>query len=187
MGDVIGHMQFTHTANYHAGIIVKNICFKIPAKINYQAMPWVTYTEPELAHVGLLTSELNKENTIKVFELPFNKNDRAVCEGETSGKIKILCDKKGIIKGVTLVGKNAGELLLPWIIAIRKKQSLRQFTDTTIPYPTLSELSILNPFSSNVLSASASTGRTSAKKALRDSVGVSMGVLCIFLFLNVFI
>jgi len=141
IGDVAGGFQFTHVASYHAGIVIKNILFRIPAKVNYKAVPWVTYTEPELAHVGLLTEEAEKLGIkISITESPFIENDRAQAEAQTQGKIKILTDKKARILGVTIIGAHAGELILPWVIAVREKKTLRSFTDVIAPYPTLSEI-----------------------------------------------
>ncbi len=142
IGDVAGHLQFTHVAGYHAGIVIKNALFRIPAKTNYNAVPWVTYTEPELAHVGLLTEDAQKQGIeIKITEWPFVDNDRAQTDNQIYGKIKVLTDNKARILGVTIVGPHAGELLLPWIMAIGEKKTLRSFTEVIAPYPTLSEIS----------------------------------------------
>lgn len=141
LGDVIGPYQFTHVASYHAGIVVRNIVFRMPSKINYQAIPWVTYTEPEIAHVGLLAEEALKHDHLKITEWPFIENDRAQTEHYVQGKIKVITDKKARILGVTIVGHQAGELILPWVIAVREQKTLRSFTDAIAPYPTLSEIS----------------------------------------------
>lgn len=142
IGDASGHMQFTHMASYQASIALRNILFRWPVKVNYKAVPWVTYTEPELAHVGLTLEDAHaKSLPIKVTEWPFGDNDRAQAERRTQGKIKIITDKKAKILGATIVGHNAGELILPWIIAINEGKTLRSFTDAIAPYPTLSEIS----------------------------------------------
>ncbi|HAZ7572618.1 FAD-dependent oxidoreductase [Legionella sp. PATHC032] len=141
LGDVTGLYQFTHMASYQAGIALRNIVFKLPAKMDYKAIPWVTYTDPELAHVGLRASDALKHPDIQIIEWPFVDNDRAQTEHTLNGKIKIITDKKARILGVTIVGPHAGELILPWIMAIREKKTLRSFTDAIIPYPTLSEIS----------------------------------------------
>jgi pyruvate/2-oxoglutarate dehydrogenase complex dihydrolipoamide dehydrogenase (E3) component len=141
MGDVVGPFQFTHIANYHAGIVLRNILFRLPAKVNYHAVPWVTYTYPQIAHVGLLLEEAEKQPCFVITEVFFSDNDKAVITGSTLGKIKVITNKKGRIFGVTITGQHAGELILPWVIAIREKKSLRVFTDTIVPYPTLSEIS----------------------------------------------
>ncbi|MCR9191127.1 MAG: FAD-dependent oxidoreductase [Gammaproteobacteria bacterium] len=141
IGDVAGSFQFTHIANYHAGIVLKNILFRLPAKVDYQSVPWVTYTEPEMAHVGLTVAEVQQRSDIQIIEWPFQDNDRAQAEHDTVGKIKVIADKKARILGVTIVGSNAGEVILPWVIAIREKKTLRSFTDVIAPYPTVGEVS----------------------------------------------
>lgn len=142
IGDVAGKMQFTHVANDHAGVVLRNIAFKIPATIKESAIPWVTYTEPELAHVGRSVLTCDAENIQhKILKLNYANNDRAETDQQTTGFIKVLATPKGGILGVTIVGHQAGELLLPWIIAIREGKTLRTFTDAIVPYPTLSELS----------------------------------------------
>jgi len=141
IGDVAGSYQFTHIASYHAGILLRNILFRWPAKVTYRTVPWVTYTEPEMAHVGITFEESKQCADIQIIEWPYKDNDRAQAEHETIGKIKVITDKKARILGVTIVGAKAGELILPWIIAMREKKTLRTFTDTIVPYPTLSELS----------------------------------------------
>jgi pyruvate/2-oxoglutarate dehydrogenase complex dihydrolipoamide dehydrogenase (E3) component len=141
LGDVVGSFQFTHVASYHAGIVLKNILFRLPAKVDYRAVPWVTYTNPAIAHVGMLCEEAERASHTRVTEAFFSDNDRAVTRGSTAGKITVITNKKGRILGVTIVGLGADELILPWVIAIREKKSLRVFTDTIVPYPTLSEIS----------------------------------------------
>lgn len=140
-GDVTGPFQFTHMAGYQAGIVLRNIAFKLPAKVDYRAVPWVTYTEPELAHVGMLANDALKHPDTQITEWPFLDNDRAQTERRLQGKIKVITDKKARILGVTIVGPEAGELIFPWVMAIREKKTLRSFTDAIAPYPTLSEIS----------------------------------------------
>lgn len=142
IGDVAGGYQFTHIANYHAGIVIRNILFKLPAKVNYSAIPWVTYTDIELAHVGLSTEEAMREDpAAKVFSMDLAASDRAQAERELTGKIKIAVNKNGRVYGVSILAPHAGELLLPWIMIIREKKTLRSLTDCIVPYPTYSELS----------------------------------------------
>lgn len=141
IGDVIGHYQFTHIAGYHVGIVIKNILFRLPAKINYQAVPWVTYTTPELAHVGLSEDDASKKySEIKKLNFCFKDNDRAITENKTNGSISVITQRNGKILGVSILGEEAGELLLPWIIAIQKNRKINEFVNAIIPYPTLSEI-----------------------------------------------
>lgn len=142
IGDVIGGFQFTHAAAYHAGIVIRNALFHLPAKVNYRAMPWVTYTTPELAQVGLNEAMAKQENVAyEVVSWPFTENDRAITENNTDGFIKVLVGKKGVILGATLVGEHAGELIAIWIMAIHKKMKMKDVAELIIPYPTFSEAS----------------------------------------------
>jgi pyruvate/2-oxoglutarate dehydrogenase complex dihydrolipoamide dehydrogenase (E3) component len=142
-GDVAGGYQFTHLAGYHAGIIIRNVLFRIPAKAEPAALPWVTYTDPELAHVGLMEAEARKHygDSIKVLRADFSGNDRAIAEGEPDGFLKVIVGKGGRILGATLVGLHAGELILPWVLAISNKMKIGAMASIIAPYPTLSEIS----------------------------------------------
>ena len=142
IGDVIGGAQFTHMANYQAGTALKNCLFKLPAKTEKKLIPWVTYTYPELAHIGLTSQEADKAAIdYQVIERDFSENHRAITTNNQIGKIKLLTSKKGRILGVTIVGNQAGELILPWILLMKENKSLRTLTEVMVPYPTLSEIS----------------------------------------------
>ncbi len=96
IGDVIGGYQFTHVGDYHAGIVIRNALFRLPAKVDYRALPWVTYTDPELAHVGLTEAQANKDgHAVEVLRWPFEENDRAQAERQTEGSIKVCVGKGG--------------------------------------------------------------------------------------------
>ncbi len=143
IGDVAGGYQFTHMAGYHAGIVIRNALFRLPAKVNYRAVPWVTYTDPEIAHVGLTEADARKQHgdTIKVLRWSFDENDRAQAERETDGLIKVVVAKGGRILGVSIAGPRAGELLMPWILAISQKLKIGAMASFIAPYPTLGEVS----------------------------------------------
>lgn len=142
VGDVAGGYQFTHVSSYHASIVLRNILFHLPAKTDYRAVPWVTYTNPELAHVGLYEEEANKKfSEIKVISLPFSENDRAQAEGDTIGLIKVITKKNGEILGASIVGNKAGELIDIWCLAINKKLKMKDIAGCIIPYPTRGEIS----------------------------------------------
>lgn len=142
IGDVAGSYQFTHIAGYHAGIVIRNILFKWPAKVDYRAIPWVTYTYPPLAHAGLTSAEAAKlYRDTKIITVNYADNDRAVAERETLGCIKAICTRHGKILGVSILGINADELIIPWIILMKDGKNLRDFSEAILPYPTLSELS----------------------------------------------
>lgn len=143
LGDAIGQYQFTHMASYHAGIAIRNILFKVPAKVSSQTVPWVTYTDPELAHIGLSEDEARKSlgDSLQILTFPFAENDRAQTERATEGLIKVFASKKGRVLGASLVGKQAGEMILPWSLAISKKMKLSDMAGAIVPYPTLNEVS----------------------------------------------
>jgi pyruvate/2-oxoglutarate dehydrogenase complex dihydrolipoamide dehydrogenase (E3) component len=141
IGDVAGGLQFTHAANYHAGIVIRNSLFRLPAKANDEAVPWVTFTDPELAHVGLNeTQARERHKVIRVLRWPYHENDRAQAERETHGHIKVVTAKNGRILGCTIVGAHAGELITTWTLALSQGLNIRAMTGIVVPYPTLSEI-----------------------------------------------
>jgi len=141
VGDVAGGLQFTHVASYHAGIALRNILFRIPARTTKQVVPWVTYTDPELAHVGMLEDEAREKfGKISVVRWPLAENDRAEAQNELEGVIKIVSTIKGRILGVQIVARNAGDLILPWVMAVGRREKLGTMAGLIAPYPTYSEI-----------------------------------------------
>ncbi len=143
IGDVAaGQLQFTHAANYHAGLVIRNALFRLPVRVSNDAIPWVTYTEPELAQAGLTEAQARARGikNIRILRWPYHDNDRAQAERETHGHIKVVTDKKGKILGATIVGAQAGELVATWILAISQGMNIRALTGVVLPYPTLSEI-----------------------------------------------
>jgi len=141
IGDVAGPYQFTHMAAYQAGIVIRNILFKLPAKVNYSAVPWVTYTDPELAHVGMSEADAEQSGKpVRVLKWSFEENDRAQAERRTEGMVKVMTAKNGRILGATIVGLHAGELIQPWVLAISQKLKIGTMAGIIAPYPTLSEV-----------------------------------------------
>ncbi len=141
-GDVAGGLQFTHVAGYHAGLIVRNALFKLPVKNRSDIIPWVTYTDPELAHVGLTEADARKTlgDSAKVLRWHFAENDRAQAEGKTKGMIKVVLGKRGRILGASIVGPQAGELIAAWVLAVSQCLKISAFAKVVLPYPTLSEI-----------------------------------------------
>ena len=140
IGDVTGGPLFTHAASYHAGIVVRNAFFRLPAKVDYSAFPRVTYTDPELASVGLSEAEARRADTaIRVLNWSFCENDRARTERQTEGMVKVVTSDRGRIMGAAIVGASAGDLIQPWVLAITRKLPIRAMADIIAPYPTLSE------------------------------------------------
>jgi pyruvate/2-oxoglutarate dehydrogenase complex dihydrolipoamide dehydrogenase (E3) component len=142
IGDVAGPYQFTHMAGYHAGIVIRHALFRLPAKVDYRAVPWVTYTAPELANVGMTEAEAQKSGeTLRILRWPFHENDRAQTERETEGLVKIIATKSGRVLGAGIVGAQAGELIQLWSLVISKKLKLGSVANLILPYPTLGEVS----------------------------------------------
>lgn len=141
IGDCIGGLQFTHVANYHAGIVIKRALFRLPVTASMDAIPWVTYTAPELANVGLTEAQAKERHgTVNVLRWPFHENDRAQAERATEGFLKVITDKKGRVLGAGIAGENAGELIQMWVLALSQKMNIKAMTAWTSPYPTLSEV-----------------------------------------------
>jgi len=142
VGDVVaGGLRFTHAANYHAGLVIRNVLFRLPVRVNNNAVPWVTFTEPELAQAGLTEAQARKRGiTMRIMRWPYHDNDRAQAERTKHGHIKIITNKKGKILGATIVGARAGELIATWALAIAQGLNVRAFTGVVLPYPTLAEI-----------------------------------------------
>jgi pyruvate/2-oxoglutarate dehydrogenase complex dihydrolipoamide dehydrogenase (E3) component len=142
VGDVVGGYQFTHVASYHAGIVIKNALFRIPARVDSRCTPWVTYTRPELAQVGLTENEAaNRYADLRILRWPFRDNDRAQAERLTEGLIKVVTTKRGRILGAGIVGAAAGELIQTWVLAMSRNLGVGAIADMIAPYPTLGEVS----------------------------------------------
>ncbi len=142
IGDCAGGFQFTHLASYHAGIVIRNVLLRLPARVNLKAFPWVTYTDPELAHVGMKEEEARKQHgAVTVLRFPCSENDRAIAERRTDGLIKVVTTPKGRILGATIVAAHAGELITPWVLAIGSGLKIGAMAGMIAPYPTLSEIS----------------------------------------------
>jgi pyruvate/2-oxoglutarate dehydrogenase complex dihydrolipoamide dehydrogenase (E3) component len=136
-----GQLQFTHAANYHAGLVIRNALFRLPVRVNNDVIPWVTYTDPELAQTGLSEAEARKRGyKVRLLRWPYHDNDRAQAERETHGHIKAVTTANGKILGATIVGAQAGELITTWSLAIAQRLNIRALTSVVAPYPTLSEL-----------------------------------------------
>ncbi|MCJ7596703.1 MAG: FAD-dependent oxidoreductase, partial [Desulfobacterales bacterium] len=140
-GDVTGAYQFTHAAGYEGGIVVSNAIFHLPRKADYTFLPWCTYTDPELASIGM-NEKRAKEGGIEysVWTEAFRDNDRSLAEGEWVGKIKMLLDKNEKILGVQILGPQAGELLGEWVAILNGKVKLSTLASAVHPYPTLGEI-----------------------------------------------
>ena len=136
IGDCAGGPQFTHIAGAHGGIVIRRALFGLPAKTDYTALPWVTFTDPELAHAGL--TEANAPGCRTLIQ-PLEDNDRARAEGIAEGMAKLVLSPRGVILGVTIVAPGAGEMIGMWALAIQKRMKVGAIAGLTLPYPTLAE------------------------------------------------
>ena len=162
VGDVAGGPQFTHAANYHAGLVIRNVLFRLRARADATIVPRVTYTDPELAHVGITEAQAGRR--IRVLRWPYHENDRAQAERETRGHIKVVTTAGGRVLGATIVGAHAGELIVPWALAVAQRLNIRAFAEVVVPYPTFAEIgkraavsyfsgSLTNPFVQRIIGA----------------------------------
>jgi pyruvate/2-oxoglutarate dehydrogenase complex dihydrolipoamide dehydrogenase (E3) component len=141
VGDVAGMGQFTHLANYHAGLVIRNALFRQRAEVNEDLIPRVTFTDPELAHVGLTETQARERRiALRVLRWPYHENDRAQAERTTAGHIKVVTDRKGKVLGATIVGAAAGEMITAWTLAVSQNLNIRAFAGIVVPYPTLAEV-----------------------------------------------
>jgi len=140
-GDVTGAYQFTHAAGYEGGIVISNAIFHLPRKADYTFLPWCTYTDPELASIGM-NEKAAKAAGIEysVWTEAFKDNDRSLAEGEKVGKIKMILDEKEKPLGVQIFGPQAGELLNEWVAVLNGKVKLSTLASAVHPYPTLGEI-----------------------------------------------
>ena len=141
VGDVAGGPQFTHAALYQAGVVIRNALFRLPAKVDYRALPWVTYTDPELAQVGLTEGVARQQfgDRIRVVSWPFADNDRAQTERDITGLTKIVAQRNGRILGASILGAGAGDLIMPWGLAISQRLKIGAVAKLIVPYPTRGE------------------------------------------------
>ncbi|MGI9479346.1 MAG: dihydrolipoyl dehydrogenase family protein [Hyphomicrobiaceae bacterium] len=142
IGDCTGGLQFTHVANYHAGIVIRRALFQMFwAKVDNATVPWVTYTSPEIAHVGLSEDAAReKHGKVNVLRWPMHENDRAQADRTTKGLVKVIVGRKGRVLGASIVGAHAGELIQMWSLAISQKMKIAAMMSWISPYPTLSEV-----------------------------------------------
>jgi pyruvate/2-oxoglutarate dehydrogenase complex dihydrolipoamide dehydrogenase (E3) component len=140
-GDVIGGYQFTHAAGYEAVVVLTNALFFPISKVNYRVIPWATFTDPELARVGLTEAQAKEKygEDICFLKQHFAGVDRAIAEAKTLGFAKIITRSNGEILGAHLVGASAGELIHEIVLAMSHGLKVSALTGIHI-YPTLSEV-----------------------------------------------
>ncbi|HYR66683.1 MAG TPA: FAD-dependent oxidoreductase [Reyranella sp.] len=143
IGDCNGLYAFTHMAGYEASLFIRGALFRAPARLDPSIVPWATYTDPELAQVGMSEHAAREKHgeAIKVVRWRLAENDRAQTERETDGMVKAITDRRGRILGATIVAPHAGELIQPWCLAIAKRLKISALASFVPPYPTLGEAS----------------------------------------------
>ncbi len=142
VGDVAGMAQFTHAANYHAGLVLRATLFRMAVKLDPAAIPRVTYTDPEIAVAGLSEADAHERHgKVHVLRWSFVENDRAQAERQTEGFVKVVTTPKGLILGAAIVGPRAGELIPLWQFALAKRARISDIAGLVFAYPTLAEVS----------------------------------------------
>jgi len=140
-GDVTGRYLFTHAAGYEGGIVVSNAIFRLPRKVSYTLFPWCTYTDPELASIGMNEGMARAAGVeYAVWTEDFRANDRSLAEGEEIGKIKMILDEKERPLGVQILGPKAGDLIAEWVAVLNGGVRLSTLASAVHPYPTLGEI-----------------------------------------------
>jgi len=141
VGDAAGGLQFTHLAGYHAGVVIRAILFGLPAKARADHIPRATYTDPELAQVGLTEAEARARHGVRVevVRFPYAENDRAIAEARTAGLIKLVV-VRGRPVGAGIVGAQAGELIGLWALVLANRLKMSAVANMVAPYPTLGEI-----------------------------------------------
>jgi pyruvate/2-oxoglutarate dehydrogenase complex dihydrolipoamide dehydrogenase (E3) component len=140
-GDVVGPHLYTHMAEHQAGVVLRNALFHWPAKAQTTAIPWCTFTSPEIARVGLSEDEAEQKNIhYQVYCFPFSEIDRAITDGQTAGMAKIITNPRGKLLGACIVGPHAGELIAEYSLAITQGLKVSALSKTIHVYPTLSQI-----------------------------------------------
>jgi pyruvate/2-oxoglutarate dehydrogenase complex dihydrolipoamide dehydrogenase (E3) component len=133
--------RFTHASNYHAGLVIRSALFRVPVAVDTGAIPRVIYTDPELAVIGASEEEARaRSRTVRILRWPFSENDRARAERETAGHVKAIVTPRGRILGCAIAGRHAGELIVPWVLAMTNGLKIQDLAGAVFPYPTLSEV-----------------------------------------------
>ncbi|WP_296763889.1 FAD-dependent oxidoreductase [Sediminimonas sp.] len=141
IGDVAGGLQFTHMANYHAGLVIRQALLALPARESTAHIPWATYTDPELAQVGLTEAQAREKYGagLEVVRFDYAENDRATAIGQRDGRIKVMV-MRGRPVGVGIAGHQAGELVALWSMAIANRMKMSRIAAMVAPYPTIAEI-----------------------------------------------
>jgi pyruvate/2-oxoglutarate dehydrogenase complex dihydrolipoamide dehydrogenase (E3) component len=141
IGDVIAGQVPPHAADHQASLVIRNALFRQRIRFDAEAITRVTFTDPELAQLGLTEAVARgRGHKIRVLRWPYRENDRAHAEGAVRGHVKVVISDRGRILGVTIVGAAAGELIATWALAMARGADIRSVAGIVVPYPTLSEI-----------------------------------------------
>jgi pyruvate/2-oxoglutarate dehydrogenase complex dihydrolipoamide dehydrogenase (E3) component len=139
-GDIASKYQFTHVASDQGELVAHNMFARKPKAFDDRVIPWVTFTDPELARVGMSEADLKQAKIeYRVGRAYFNKLDRAIANDQTFGSVKLLADVNGKILGGHILGANAGELIAPIVYAMRFGLTVKKMAEAMLPYPTMTE------------------------------------------------
>jgi pyruvate/2-oxoglutarate dehydrogenase complex dihydrolipoamide dehydrogenase (E3) component len=143
IGDCNGLYAFTHMAGYEASLFIRSALFRAPARLDHSIVPWTTFTDPELAQVGLTERQARDRHgdSVRGLRWKLADNDRAQTEHETAGLVKAIVDRRGRILGASIAAPGAGELIQPWCLALSKRLKISALASFVPPYPTLGEAS----------------------------------------------
>lgn len=140
IGDCIDGPRFTHAADYQARLVIRNAFFPLPRKVDYRVLPWVTYTDPELAHVGLTEHEARAQSDdVRVWMRPFADVDRAITDGERAGMVKLVTDRKGRLLGGHILAAGASLMIGEIALAMHERLGVRALASLVHPYPSMPE------------------------------------------------
>jgi pyruvate/2-oxoglutarate dehydrogenase complex dihydrolipoamide dehydrogenase (E3) component len=141
IGDVIGGPKSVHLASHQAGLVVRNALFRYSVAVDHRAAASVTFTDPELARIGLTEQEARAQRSaIRVLRWPYRENDRAAATGATAGHVKVITDATGQILGASIVGAQAGETIALWALALGQRLNIVAMAGLVAPYPTFAEV-----------------------------------------------
>jgi pyruvate/2-oxoglutarate dehydrogenase complex dihydrolipoamide dehydrogenase (E3) component len=141
VGDVTGGLPFTHVAAYHARVATVNALFRARQKVDYSAVPWVTFTDPEVGRVGLTEAEARERlgERARVAEFDYSELDRAITAGRPYGFAKLVADPKGRLVGATVAAPEGGEAIAELAAWVAMRGKLERVSRTVHAYPTLAE------------------------------------------------
>lgn len=142
VGDVNGLAPFTHMAGAQAALVIKHAMFRLPINVAAMPVPWCTYTDPEVAQVGMTEARARQAHGegVRVVRWRLHDNDRAQAEHETEGLVKVVTDRRGRVLGAGIAGSRAGELIQVWCLALSRRMKIGAVAQMVVPYPTLGEI-----------------------------------------------